>query len=129
MTSIPAKSNPRGGRPKMAPEDLREPYGIRLSIRERDEACVRADEAGLDLSVYCRNAILNASSPRPVPTINLQAWLQLSTLADALIGLSRTHSGNNDVHGLVERLNDLGDLLQSTRFALLGIHHTTGDEP
>ncbi|KKC32966.1 hypothetical protein [Devosia psychrophila] len=128
MTSILAKSNPRGGRPKLAPEDVRKPYGIGLSIREREEAGLRADEAGLDLSGYCRNAILNASSPRPVPSINLQAWLQLNTLAEALIGLSRTHSGEIGDDSLVERLGELEDLLQSTRFALLGIHYTTDDQ-
>lgn len=128
MTSIVTKSNLRGGRPKLAPEDVRKPYGVRLSEREREEACLRADEAGLDLSSYCRHAILNASSPRPVPPINLQAWLHLNTLAEAIIELSRIHSGDKCDSDLVERLDALEDLLQSTRFALLGIHHTMGDE-
>lgn len=127
MTSISAiKSSRRGGRPKLAPEDVREAYGVRLSKREREEARHRAEEAGLDLSTYCRNAILNASSPRPVPRINREAWLQLSTLADALTVLSKTQSASIR-GGSVDQFSALRVLLQSTRFALLGIHHTPDD--
>jgi hypothetical protein len=128
MTSILAKSKLRGGRPKLAPEDVRKPYGVRLSEREREEVCQRAEEAGLDLSRYCRNAILNADSPRPVPPINLQAWLHLSTLAEALTGPSHIHSPAHGDDGLEERLDELQILLQSTRLALLGIHHTKDEE-
>lgn len=81
MTTISAtKPGRKGGRPKLMTEEVRKPCGVRLSELERLEVRQRADEAGLDFSVYCRNAILNSDAPRVVPTINREAWLKLSAL-------------------------------------------------
>ncbi len=124
MTAIFAtKPGRRGGRPKLRNEDVRRPYGVRLSELERLEAQERAAEAGLDLSTYCRNAILNATTPRPVPPINLDAWLELATLANTLTMLSR-----NDGSDLIQQCDDLRILLKATRMSLLGICHTLDDE-
>ena len=127
MTISATRPSRRGGRPKLTMEDVRKAYGVRLSARERQEVRERADEAGLDFSSYCRNAILNADSPRPVPAINLEAWLELSSLADAVVSLSE-HAGPARAQISPEQFGALRLLLKSTRLALLGIHHTPDDE-
>ena len=127
MTTISA-TKPRwsGGRPKLAKEDVRKPYGVRLSELELQEARERAVEAGIDLSTYCRNAILNAAAPRPAPpTINLEAWLELAKLADTIIRLAR----DKEIEQISKQLTDVSILLASMRLSLLGIHETLDDEP
>jgi hypothetical protein len=117
----------RGGRPKLVPEDVRKSYGVRMSARERQEIRGLAKEAGLDFSTYCRNAILNAKAPRPVPAINLKAWLELNSLAEAVVSLSKK-SHSDDAQLSPEQFDELRLLLKSTRLALLGIHHVPEDE-
>lgn len=124
MTTISAtKPSRRGGRPTLKKEAVRKPYGIRLSELERLHTRERAAELGLDWSTYCRNAILNATTPRPVPSINLQAWLQLAQLANTLTTLTRNHEGE-----LISQLDELRDLLKSTRMSLLGIRNVLDGE-
>lgn len=124
MTTISAtKPGFRGGRSKLKEEDVRKPYGVRLSIRERHEVRYRANESGMDFSTYCRQAILNKDAPRPVPAINLEVWLALSTLAEAVVSHSKT-AGRGAAQISPEQFGALRCLLKSTRLALLGIHHT-----
>ena len=128
MTTISAtKPGFRGGRPKLAKEDVRKAYGVRLSSRERQEVRERADEAGLDLSSYCRQAILNSGARRSVPPINLEAWLELSSLAEAVVDLAKNaDSGTAQIS--CEQFVALNLLLKSTRLALLGVHDVFEDE-
>ena len=127
MTTISA-TKPRwsGGRPKLAKEDVRKPYGVRLSELELLEAHGRAVEAGTDFSTYCRNAILNAAAPRPAPPpINLEAWLELAKLADTIVRLA----ADNEIEPISGQLTKVSILLASMRLSLLGIHETMDNEP
>lgn len=126
MTTISA-TKPRwgGGRPKLKKEEVRKPYGVRLSELELIEARDRAIEAGVDFSTFCRNAILKATTPRPVPPINLTAWLELATLANTIVRLSHA----DESKAIAEQLTEVGVLLASMRMSLLGLHETLDDQP
>ncbi len=124
MTTISAtrrKSTRRGGRPKIAEEDVRKAYGVKLSKRELDEARQLAAEAGLSLSAYCRSTILKGNRDTSVPLLNRQAWLALVPLARALISMAR-HQIVIDSASLSSQLGELEVLLRALRFSLLGIN-------
>jgi len=125
MTKISA-SKPRwgGGRPKLKKEELRKSHGVRLSELELIEAHDRAAEAGVNFSRFCRNAILNATTPRPVPPINLKAWLELAALAKTIDTLARDDEGKT----LAQQLTEVRVLLVSMRMSLLGLHETPDDQ-
>lgn len=126
MTTISA-TKPRwsGGRPRLKKEEVRKPFGVRFSELELMEARERAAEAGLDFSTYCRNAILNAAAPRPVPPVNLKAWLELAGLANTIVSLAREEESTP----ILGQLTALSILLTSMRMSLLGLHETLDDEP
>lgn len=125
MTKISA-TKPRwgGGRPKLKKEELRKSHGVRLSELELIEAHDRAAEAGVNFSRFCRNAILNTTTPRPVPQINLKAWLELATLANTIVRLAR----DDESEAIAKQLTEVGVLLASMRMSLLGLHETLDDQ-
>lgn len=117
------KTSGRGGRPQLSPDDKRKAYGVRLSARERAEATQHAADQNMEFGVYCRMAVLQRASPRPVPRLNLEVWHRLSGLADAIESLAS--DGRHDRAGddrVLAKLEELDGLLRSTRLALLGIH-------
>lgn len=126
MTKISA-TKPRwgGGRPKLKEEEVRKPRGVRLSDLELLEAQARASDAGVDFSRFCRNAILNGAMPRPVPPINLEAWLELATLAKTIDKLAR----DDESKALAQQLTEVRVLLVSMRMSLLGLHETSDEQP
>lgn len=120
-TTSATKQGFRGGRPKLEPQDRRKPYGVRLSERELQQVRKRAEAEGMDLSVYCRQAILSSRTQRTVPAINRKTWFELSELSEALVTLAR-QAGSGAGHPSAELLRDLSLLLKATRLELLGVY-------
>ena len=110
----------RGGRPKLQAQDRREPYGVRLSARELQQVRQKAEAEGMDLSGYCRQAILGSRTQRTVPAINRKTWFELSELSEAVVNLSK-QAKSGAGHPSAELLSDLSLLLKSTRLELLGV--------
>lgn len=125
--NIATKAGRKGGRPKKALDDLRKAYGVRLTAKELREAQQRARESNLPFAVFARNAILSADSPRPVPHINFEVWLELKQMGDALVRLGALARIEDDILAAME-IDRLQALLRSTRLALLGIHERVGDD-
>lgn len=116
----------RGGRPKLQAQDRRKPYGVRLSARELQQVRQQAEAEGMDLSGYCRQAILCSRTQRTVPAINRKTWFELSELSEAVLSLSKqAKSGAGQPS--VELLRDLSLVLKSTRLELLGVYHVQDD--
>ena len=127
MATISAtKRGFRGGRPKLGAQDRRKPYGVRLSVRELQQVRQQAEAEGMDLSGYCRQAILGSRTQRTVPAINRKTWFELSELSEAVICLSK-HAKSGTGHPSAELLRDLSLLLKSTRLELLGVYHVQDD--
>lgn len=127
-TSSATKPGFRGGRPKLEPQDRRKPYGVRLSDRELQQVRERAEAEGIDLSAFCRQAILHPSGPRLVPAINRKTWFELSVLSNAIVSLAKkVESGCGQISPA--QFDDLSLLLKATRLELMGVYYVSGDEP
>jgi predicted DNA binding CopG/RHH family protein len=126
-TTSATKRGFRGGRPKLEPQDRRTPYGVRLSKRELQQVRERAEAEGMDLSVYCRQAILSSRTQRTVPAINRKTWFELSELSEAVVSLAK--QATSDVgQPSGELLRDLSLLLKATRLELLGVYHVQEED-
>lgn len=110
----------RGGRPKLESQDRRKPYGVRLSERELHQVRERAKSEGMDVSTYCRQAILNSRPRSVVPAINRRAWFELSALSDAVVRLARQPERGHSPQD-AELLEELCRLLKATRLELMGV--------
>lgn len=129
MSDLRKKIAPkRGGRPKVDPEAIRKPYGVRFTKDELLEARQGAAEARVQFSDYCRSAILGARTPRQVPPANLTLWAEASRMSDVVSTL--THQlEDRPVTGadLLAEVRTLSALIQRARLELLGVEILPGD--
>lgn len=111
----------KGGRPKMAPENIRhKSLSIRLNATELGEVLRKADSSGLPPTVWLRRAALSRMVPRPpVPELNRAAYAELARLAGNLNQLTRAaHEGRIAI--APEFINKIREAVQELRLGLLG---------
>lgn len=93
---------------------------VPVSPSELEELRARSELAHLSLSVYVRRAALGRRLPRPVPSRNRQAWVELSRLGGNLAQLGHALSSNPHDAIAPAVLWDLVRLTRSVRNALVG---------
>ena len=120
-TTAPRKR--KGGRPKAAPESLRDStIGVRVSAAEYD--ALRAKSAAMNMTPaqWLREAALSRRLPTPpVPAVNREQYAELARIGANLNQLA--HSANIGLNVAVETvyLERTIQELQALRRALLGV--------
>lgn len=80
----------KGGRPKKSPVSLKsKTIGVCFSEPELYTIKYRADRAGLPLSIYCHDAVLNAQIVESVKKEDLELLKELSAIGNNLNQLTK----------------------------------------
>jgi hypothetical protein len=126
--SAAPRSPRRPGRPPV-PVDIRLDPRLIVRLSPGDHATVRklAKEAGLPLSIYIRQALLDCQLPTVAPAANLRVIHELNRIGNNLNQLTRlAHTGrvNRKLLPLVE---DLAERIRAYHRALLGFDDRPSD--
>ena len=112
----------RGGRPKNDPGTVRAiTIGVRVSSTERDTLHAKAEQMGMTLAHWLRDAALSRRLPSPpVPAINLDQYAELARLAANLNQLARAANEGRPVTVDAALLQRLAGEVGRLRLALIG---------
>lgn len=115
----------RGGRPQLD-DAVRRTKRINVPVNEQEQSLIRdkATEYHMTGAFFLRELGLGHRMRRPLPTINIQAYRELGRMAANLNQLVIVLNRGREVGIAPEFAQQLFDLLQSTRRALLGIENS-----
>ena len=106
----------RYGPAPLPPEQVRgQRVSVYLSDAERELLTDRAQEVGLRLPVYIRDAALDRLPPM-IPALNREAWVSLSRAAGNLNQIARAVRG-----GEAAQASEVRTALDEFRAALIGV--------
>lgn len=112
----------RAGRPRLE-DAVRRVDRINVPVNEEEKALIRGKATAYRMSgaFFLRELGLGHRMRRPLPTINIQAYRDLGRMAANLNQVVTLLNRGREVGITPEFAQQLFDLLQSTRRALLGV--------